>query len=121
MLRQIDVQIIHHLPSPYGSIRWFKTILGVTLESFHPNPLNNVFESPFLRMFEELSSKIVVSQDLNHNLYRTFPPTNMSKEESMHWYPFLSRKNPTNHQALIVSKMNIVEIMPSPSKVVTLN
>ena len=116
-LRQIDSVIIHHVPSFDDSTKRFKTVLGITFEVFYPDPPNCVCETPLLMMLEEPESKIIVYKDMNHNFYRPIPPSNLSEEESKGWFPFLSRMNPENNQALIVSRtfrLSTPETTPTP-------
>ena len=41
-------------------------------------------------MYEDPETKEVYYQDRNHNFYRPIPPTDLSEQEAMHWFPFLS-------------------------------
>ena len=41
-------------------------------------------------MYEDPETKEIYYQDQNHNFYRPIPPADLSEQEAMHWFPFLS-------------------------------
>ena len=124
-LRPIDAVIIFRLPSYGSSTRRYHTPMDIVFELFHPNPPNYVSEIPFLSMFEEPESKIIIYKDANHNYYRPIPPPDLFEEEYVDYFPYLSRKTPRgNHKALINDRNqrpNTLETTPVPSKVVGLD
>ena len=65
VVKQIDASMIFCIPSPNGSTRWFKTVLGITFERFYPYPPIYVSKRPVLRMLEEPKSEIIVFLDVS--------------------------------------------------------
>ncbi|KAI5078961.1 hypothetical protein GOP47_0006632 [Adiantum capillus-veneris] len=75
-------------------------------------------------MYEDPESKKIFYQDQTKNFYRPIPPPDLSEEEAKGWFPFVSRMNPSNYQALFISRTpraNTPKKMPYPSEIVGLN
>ena len=124
MPTELDETLIFVVSSSGSRLRLFKTTMGTIFELYHPNPPNPNSPIPNLRMYEDPGTKDIFYMDQAHNYYKPIPPEDLSAEEAMGWFPYLSRMNLSTYQPLVIHRpagITTPETRPTPSGTTSLN